>query len=81
MTPVQPIQEVPVQTIVPEINTPERLEEAREFRRDLRARDLVVEMADALETLVQYAGLPFPKYMRVDYDAIAALITQARSLP
>lgn len=42
---------------------------------------LVTDMADALEVLVQYAGLPLPKFMTLDYAAIQRLIEQARALP
>ncbi len=43
-------------------------------------RALLVEMADALEILVEYAGKPLPKYVKLDLDAIRGLVEQARIL-
>jgi hypothetical protein len=40
---------------------------------------LVTDMADALEVLLEYAGKPLPRYLRLDLDALRGLIEQARS--
>lgn len=63
------------------VNTPEILAEAREFRRDLRARDLAVEMADAIAVLLEYREAPLPRFVTLDVAAIRSLVEQARSLP
>ena len=36
------------------------------------------EMADALEVLVEYAGKPLPKFVKLDFPAIRGLIERAR---
>lgn len=39
----------------------------------------LTDLADALDVLVEYAGRPLPKYLRLDLDAIRALVARARS--
>lgn len=39
---------------------------------------LVHELADAVETLIGYAGSPLPKYVVLDYTGLASLIDRAR---
>lgn len=46
----------------------------------VRTDTLALEMADALEVLVEYAGKPLPKFIRLDFDAIRGLIEQARAV-
>lgn len=76
-------EEPPVQTVSP-TTTPktdwmERALEIRAEQKQAANRDLATEMADALDVLVEYAGKPLPKFIRLDFDAIRALIEQARA--
>jgi hypothetical protein len=40
--------------------------------------DLLTDMADALDVLVEYAGKPLPRFLKLDLDAVRALVTAAR---
>lgn len=82
----QPQEEPPVEiTQQPTIVTERKIDDYQEMKdRLVRATPgtrshLATEMADALEVLVEYAGKPLPKFVRLDFDAIRALIEQARA--
>lgn len=76
----EPKQEEPVQTV-----TPPTVLNSNAANGVLKVvappSTLLADAADALETLAQYAGQPLPKFVRLDLDAIRAIVEQLRTAP
>jgi hypothetical protein len=71
-------EELAVQIATPPTEPAPMVQTVREQQAPPTA-SLVSEMADALEVLVDYAGRPLPRFLKVDLDAIRALVDQARA--
>jgi hypothetical protein len=77
-------EEPPVQIVAPPIDIrPEPCEQTATISPIYSAGRLVpatllADMADALDVLVEYAGKPLPRYLKLDLDAIRSLVVAAR---
>lgn len=56
----------------------DRAEQLRQERSD--RSDVLVDLADALEMLLEYAGKPLPRYIRLDVESLRGLIERAREI-